>query len=61
MNSRKKKDRLFSIFELIQIIIDLISGYSILKSKNILHNDLKPQNIFIRDKIFKLGDFGLSI
>jgi len=25
-----------------------------------MHNDIKPQNIFIKDKIFKLGDFGLS-
>ena len=28
--------------------------------KSIVHNDLKPQNIFIKDKIFKIGDFGIS-
>jgi serine/threonine protein kinase len=30
-------------------------------SKKVLHRDLKPQNIFLTDKIeVKIGDFGLS-
>lgn len=32
-----------------------------MRSKGIMHNDLKPQNIFIKNKIFKLGDFGLAV
>ena len=26
-----------------------------------MHNDLKPKNIFIKDKFFKIGDFGLAV
>ncbi len=26
-----------------------------------MHEDLKPENIFIKDGVFKIGDFGLSI
>lgn len=38
----------------------LLDGYQLLKSKSIIHNDLKPHNIFIKNKIFKIGDFGIS-
>lgn len=27
----------------------------------VVHRDLKPQNIFYKDKTFKIADFGLSI
>ena len=42
-------------------MLDLINGYEILKRKDILHSDLKPQNILIKNKVFKIGDFGLSM
>jgi serine/threonine protein kinase len=42
-------------------MLDLVNGYLGLKVKGMLHNDLKPQNIFIKNKFFKIGDFGLSV
>jgi serine/threonine-protein kinase ULK/ATG1/NUAK family SNF1-like kinase len=42
-------------------MLDFINGYSVLRKKNILHLDLKPQNIFIKGKTFKIGDFGLAM
>jgi serine/threonine protein kinase len=41
-------------------MMNLLDGYGLLKEKRIVHNDLKPYNIFIKDKIFKIGDFGIS-
>lgn len=40
---------------------DMLNGYGLLRSKKIIHNDIKPHNIFIKDRIFKLGDFGISV
>lgn len=53
----KKK---FTLDEYIQILLDLINGYKALKVAGIQHNDLKSQNILIKNKVFKIGDFGLS-
>lgn len=41
------------------LIINL--GIQFIHSKKILHRDIKPQNIFIDDKMnIKIGDFGIS-
>ena len=42
-------------------IYGIASAMSFLHSHNILHRDLKPQNIFLDDFLYpKIGDFGLS-
>ncbi|VDK50393.1 unnamed protein product [Anisakis simplex] len=39
---------------------DLVSAVNHLHSHNLLHLDIKPENIFVsRDQVCKLGDFGL--
>jgi serine/threonine protein kinase len=39
--------------------IELIDSLILAKSKNLMHRDIKPQNIFIMDTgSIKLGDFG---
>jgi len=35
-------------------------GYKVLMNKNIIHRDIKPDNILISNDIIKLADFGLS-
>ena len=40
---------------------DLCKALEICEESNIVHRDIKPQNIFVSDKgIFKLGDFGIA-
>lgn len=40
---------------------DICSALSFCQKKNVLHRDIKPQNIFVsEDGSFKLGDFGVA-
>ena len=50
-----------------KILLQLNEAFKIMRIKNIIHGNLKPQNIFIKYKLInhdeftiKLGDFGLS-
>lgn len=46
----------FFLFKIIKIVLAL----DYLKSKNLIHRDIKPQNILVERKvIFKLCDFGI--
>ena len=42
----------------LQIFGQLLEAFKILNKYNIMHRDLKPDNIFFHDGIIKLGDFG---
>ena len=48
-----------------EIIISISKALKVLQDKGIMHRDIKPGNIFIKDenenKRIKLGDFGCSI
>ena len=45
--------------ETIHMGMDICKALSLLKSKGIIHRDIKPQNIFVNDfGDYKLGDFG---
>lgn len=45
---------------LLLIARQLIEAVSILHSKEIVHNDIKPSNIIFNSKLLKLADFGVS-
>lgn len=60
LENRRRRRTQFNLGELMVVMQNLLAGYGLLKSKNMIHNDLKPQNIFVKDKIFKIGDFGIS-
>jgi len=47
--------------DVIRLGMDLCSALEIMRKKNMLHRDIKPQNIFYNEiSGFKLGDFGIS-
>ncbi|MCQ2483518.1 MAG: DUF4214 domain-containing protein [Clostridia bacterium] len=61
-NLRNKLDegRLFTEYEVFRIGKDICSSLALAHSKGITHKNLKPESIFIGDKGFRLGDFGLE-
>ncbi len=40
--------------------MQILKGFKELHENKILHRDLKPDNIFITGKLFKIADFGVS-
>lgn len=47
--------------EVINIGIDMCNALVLCKEQNIVHRDIKPQNIFVsKDGVYKLGDFGIA-
>lgn len=41
-------------------MIQFLNGYYALISMNVIHRDLKPGNLLIKNKKLKIADFGLS-
>lgn len=56
---KARKTRL-SENEIIYHFIQMCLALSYMHDKNILHRDLKTQNIFLREGHIQLGDFGIS-
>lgn len=51
----------FTLLELRTFMKQMLEGIEYLHSKGILHNDLKPGNVYINEgKVVKIADFGLS-
>ncbi|KRX03079.1 Protein kinase-like domain [Pseudocohnilembus persalinus] len=44
----------------IKIAVDILNGLIELHRNNILHRDLKPNNILVKNGVFKISDFGVS-
>ena len=42
------------------ICLQILYGIEHIQKNNIIHCDIKSDNIFIKDNIIKIGDFGLA-
>mmetsp|Transcript_32843 Transcript_32843/g.32184 ORF Transcript_32843/g.32184 Transcript_32843/m.32184 type:complete len:114 (-) Transcript_32843:1483-1824(-) len=57
----KFKKKYFDKDTILNWAAQIILGVMVMHSKNILHRDLKCQNLFLtREGILKIGDFGIS-
>ena len=62
INIHKNNNELINEEVIYNIILDMCCGIKEIHSKNLIHSDLKPENIFIsKDYEIKIGDFGINI
>lgn len=53
-------EKRFDVQQIIEIARQTAQGMDYLHAKNIIHRDLKSNNIFFNDMVVKIGDFGLA-
>ncbi|XP_031552591.1 serine/threonine-protein kinase Nek11-like [Actinia tenebrosa] len=56
----KKAGKTFSESLIIAWFIQIVLAVQFMHSKRVLHRDLKTRNIFLKNNMIKLGDFGIS-
>jgi serine/threonine protein kinase len=55
------EDKKLACHEVVKLGIDICRALEVCAKKNVIHRDIKPDNIFVSDfKDFKLGDFGVA-
>uniref|UniRef100_A0A8C0ZBY6 Serine/threonine-protein kinase Nek11 n=1 Tax=Cyanistes caeruleus TaxID=156563 RepID=A0A8C0ZBY6_CYACU len=56
----KDSGKMFTQSQVIDWFIQLLFGVNYMHERRILHRDLKTKNIFLKDNLLKIGDFGVS-
>ncbi|NWW43483.1 NEK11 kinase, partial [Pedionomus torquatus] len=56
----KEARKIFSQRQIIDWFIQLLLGVNYMHERQILHRDLKAKNIFLKNNLLKIGDFGVS-
>ncbi|MEN8906423.1 MAG: serine/threonine-protein kinase [Clostridiales bacterium] len=46
--------------DIIKFALDILNGIKVCHDKGIIHRDIKEDNIFVKDGVFKIGDFSVS-
>ncbi|NWQ89106.1 NEK11 kinase, partial [Burhinus bistriatus] len=56
----KESGKIFTQSQIIDWFIQLLLGVNYMHERRILHRDLKAKNIFLKNNLLKIGDFGVS-
>ncbi|XP_053454460.1 serine/threonine-protein kinase Nek11 isoform X2 [Nycticebus coucang] len=56
----KEAGKVFSENQITEWFIQLLLGVDYMHERRILHRDLKSKNIFLKNNLLKIGDFGVS-
>ncbi|NWR37475.1 NEK11 kinase, partial [Tachuris rubrigastra] len=56
----KDSGKTFTQSQVIDWFIQLLLGVNYMHERRILHRDLKAKNVFLKDNLLKIGDFGVS-
>lgn len=56
----KEAGKIFPDNQIIEWFIQLLLGVDYIHERRILHRDLKSKNIFLKNNLLKIGDFGVS-
>ncbi|XP_048366430.1 serine/threonine-protein kinase Nek11-like [Sphaerodactylus townsendi] len=56
----KEAGKVFPESQIIEWFIQLLLGVNYMHERRILHRDLKAKNIFLKNNLIKIGDFGVS-
>uniref|UniRef100_A0A8C4XDR8 non-specific serine/threonine protein kinase n=1 Tax=Erpetoichthys calabaricus TaxID=27687 RepID=A0A8C4XDR8_ERPCA len=56
----KEAGRTFPEAQIIEWFIQLLLGVHYMHARRILHRDLKTKNVFLKNNVIKIGDFGVS-
>eukprot|EP00466_Bigelowiella_natans_P011990 jgi/Bigna1/52279/estExt_Genewise1Plus.C_70002 len=57
---KKRRGRHLPEKDIINLFVQITLALHFVHTRNILHRDLKSQNIFLKDGMVQLGDFGIS-
>ncbi|CAD8123810.1 unnamed protein product [Paramecium sonneborni] len=61
INDKKlNESKYFTPNEALNLLKQVINGYKVLYSNNIIHKNLKPQNILFLNGVYKIADLGLA-
>ncbi|NWX07520.1 NEK11 kinase, partial [Caloenas nicobarica] len=56
----KESGRIFTQRQIVDWFMQLLLGVNYMHERQILHRDLKAKNIFLKNNLLKIGDFGVS-
>lgn len=48
------------VFRQLKILREVLLALELLHARGMVHLDIKPENIFVKNNLYKLGDFGLA-
>ncbi|KAA8543128.1 hypothetical protein F0562_021377 [Nyssa sinensis] len=58
--SINRSSKLFTEGEVLEVMYQIAKGLQFIHGKGITHLDVKPDNIYVKNGVYKLGDFGCA-